>query len=66
MMDIDDEDDAFISSGAGLIDMAFNKKKSDERKKWLSNVRLSPRPSRLNCFRVVTNNGHYPFFTCPR
>ena len=53
-MDIDDEDDVFISFSAGLIDMAFNRKKSDKRKKWLSNVniRLSPWPSRVNCYHV--------------
>ena len=36
MMDVDNEE--VVSSGADLIDMAFNKTKADERKKWLSNV----------------------------
>ena len=36
MMHVDNEE--VVSSGADLIDMAFNKTKADERKKWLSNV----------------------------
>ena len=64
MMDTDDKDDAFISFGAGLIDMAFNKKKSGKRKKWLSNVnvRLSPWPPRVNFYCVdVADDKHYVF-----
>ncbi|KAL7550823.1 hypothetical protein ACHAWF_014023 [Thalassiosira exigua] len=37
-MDLEDNDDAPKASGSDLIEMAFNKKKADERKKWLLGV----------------------------
>lgn len=37
-MDVDEEDDTRIQSGAGLIDMAFNNKMADKRKDWVGSV----------------------------
>lgn len=38
LMDDEDETGDIISSGAGLIDMAFSKSKVEDRKKWLNRV----------------------------
>jgi len=47
--DDDEKEDDILSSGAGLIELAFDKTRAEDRKKWLANVeKESPRLSCLN------------------
>ena len=56
-MNEDNDDD--ITSGAGLISMAFSKQKADERKKWLSNIQKG---TYLNYSEAQKNGVNYSDF----
>ena len=59
-MNVDnDDDDNDITSGAGLISMAFSKQKADERKKWLSNI---PKGTYLNYSEAQKKGVNYSDF----
>ena len=59
-MNVDnDDDDNDITSGAGLISMAFSKQKADERKKWLSTI---PKGTFLNYSEAQKKGVNYSDF----
>ena len=58
-MNVDNDDDNDITSGPGLISMAFSKQKADERKKWLSNI---PKGTYLNYSEAQKKGVNYSDF----